>query len=75
MTEAEARAYEWIKTMTQSAERFAGSSAERRVGEWMRGVGAREVVLEPAGHHRQPAAVAMAALAQGAIPAAQTTAA
>jgi len=47
----EARAYEWIRTMTQSAERFAGSTAERRVaervGEWMRALGAREVVFEP----------------------------
>ena len=47
----ETRAYEWIKTMTQSAERFAGSSAERgvaeRVGEWIRGLGGRDVALEP----------------------------
>lgn len=38
--------------MTESAERFAGTPAERRVaertGDWMRGLGARDVSLEPA---------------------------
>ncbi len=46
----EARAYQWIETMTQSAERFAGTSLERgvaeQVGEWMRGLGGRDVALE-----------------------------
>jgi hypothetical protein len=46
-----ARAYEWIDTLTRSPERFAGSRAERgvaeQVGEWMRGLGGRDIGLEP----------------------------
>jgi hypothetical protein len=48
----EGRAYEWIRAMTEHAERFAGSAAERtvaeRIGGWMRELGIGEVVLEPA---------------------------
>lgn len=44
------RAYTWIDTLTQSAERFAGSAAERavagRIGEWLRALGAHEVTFE-----------------------------
>lgn len=51
MTDRERRAHQWIETLTQSAERFAGSRLERGVaeqlGEWMRQLGGREVVLEP----------------------------
>ncbi|MBX3026000.1 M28 family peptidase [bacterium] len=51
MTDEETRAYQWIETMTTAADRFAGTSAERRVaeqvGEWMRGLGCREVAIEP----------------------------
>jgi hypothetical protein len=47
----EGRAYQWIQTMTQSAERFAGTSMERgvaeQIGEWIRGLGGRDVALEP----------------------------
>jgi hypothetical protein len=47
----ESRAYEWIRTLTQSADRFAGTAAERavaeRVGEWLRSLGAKDVALEP----------------------------
>lgn len=50
-TNREARAHDWIHTLTQSAERFAGSRLERgvaeQVGEWLRGLGARDVALEP----------------------------
>ena len=38
-TTRETRAYEWIRTLTASAERFAGSRLERgvaeQVGEWL----------------------------------------
>src|SRR5262245_55409014 len=48
----ETRAYEWIRTLSESAERFAGTVTERavaeRIGEWMRGLGVAEVGLEPA---------------------------
>lgn len=51
MTGDEQRAYDWIAAMTTAADRFAGTSAERRVaeqvGEWMRGLGLREVGFEP----------------------------
>lgn len=46
------RAYEWIRTLTESPDRFAGTPVERavaeRVGTWMGGLGARDVGLEPA---------------------------
>jgi len=52
MNDRERRAYDWIETLTRSAERFAGSRLERgvaeQVGEWMRQLGLREVGLEPA---------------------------
>ena len=48
----EGRAYQWIRTMTESPDRFAGTAVERavgeRIGDWMRGLGARDVALEPA---------------------------
>lgn len=48
----EHRAREWIRTMTESPDRFAGTAVERavaeRIGAWMRGLGARDVALEPA---------------------------
>lgn len=51
-TDREARAYQWIHTLTQSAERFAGSRLERgvaeQIGEWMRQLGGSDVTLEPA---------------------------
>jgi hypothetical protein len=46
------RAHDWIRTLTESPDRFAGTPVERavaeRVGAWMRGLGARDVDLEPA---------------------------
>jgi len=51
-TGREQRAREWIRALTESPNRFAGTAIERavaeRIGEWMRGLGARDVVLEPA---------------------------
>jgi hypothetical protein len=51
-TGREQRALEWIRALTESPDRFAGTAIERavaeRIGEWMRGLGARDVVLEPA---------------------------
>ena len=50
-TTRETRAYEWIRTLTASAERFAGSRLERgvaeQVGEWLRQLGGRDVALAP----------------------------
>jgi hypothetical protein len=51
MTGEERRAHQWVEAMTRAADRFAGTSAERRVaeqvGEWMRGLGMRAVAFEP----------------------------
>ena len=48
----EHRAREWIRALTELPDRFAGTPVERaaaeRVGAWMRGLGARDVALEPA---------------------------
>ena len=46
------RAREWIRALTELPDRFAGTPVERaaakRIGEWMSGLKARDVVLEPA---------------------------
>src|SRR5262245_4867917 len=51
MNDRESRAYGWIKTLSESAERFAGTTLERgvaeKVGEWVRGLGGHDVGLEP----------------------------
>jgi hypothetical protein len=48
----ETRAYGWIETLSRSAARFAGTPVERavaaQIAEWLRGLGAAEVALEPA---------------------------
>jgi hypothetical protein len=57
-TGREQRVREWIRALTESPDRFAGTAVERavaeRIGEWMRGLGARNVALERA--HSAPRA-------------------
>jgi hypothetical protein len=47
----EQRVRAWIGALTELPDRFAGSSVERlageRIAEWMRGLGMRDVALEP----------------------------
>jgi len=48
----ESRAREWIRTLTQFKDRFAGTPSERQaaeqVGEWMRTLGMQDVAIRPA---------------------------
>src|SRR5215470_145133 len=50
-TDREERARTWIHALTDLPDRFAGTSVERLAGEriaaWMRGLGGRDVALEP----------------------------
>jgi len=50
-TDREERARAWIHALTDLPDRFAGTSVERLAGEriaaWMRGLGGRDVALEP----------------------------
>jgi hypothetical protein len=63
----ESRAAEWIGVLTALPDRFAGTPGERmaaeRIAEWLRALGARDVVLEPVPN--KPRAGAVLALHAG----------